>query len=294
MNKYIDLHLHSIYSEGTLSVTELIRQAKKYNISVLSLTDHNTIAGVEEALRVGRRENVKVIPGVEIYTNLNKHHLHLLGYNFNIYCSELQKTLDKLAHRRINDIEKIFVVLKKKGFKINDKRLFNTPSRYIGFGQIITELKKSPQNLKKIKADLKTNEPYFFDIINRYFGKKRAAYLPETHMPIKKAIELIHHAGGLAILGHPSQQISWNDELIKKLKKLGLDGIEVLSPYHSWHTIEHWQIVAKQLKLVITGGSDFHTYLPDPPNALIKKQWQYFKVPYSVYTQLKPHLNKYK
>ena len=294
MNKYIDLHFHSIYSEGGYSIPKLFTEAKKNNLSVLSLTDHNTITGVEEALRIGQRENIKVIPGVEIYTSFGKHNLHLLGYNFNIYCSELQKTLDKLAHQRLSDIEKSFAILRKKGFKINEKRLFDTPSRYLGFGHIIAELKKFPQNMKIIKQNLKTKEPYFFDIINKYFGPKTKSYLPETSIPIKRAIELIHHAGGLAVLAHPSQQIGWNDKLVEKLVKMGLDGLEILSPYHSWHNIEHWQNVANKLKLVITGGSDFHGPLPDAQNLVIQNQWQYFKVPYSVYTNLKPYLNRHK
>lgn len=292
--KFIDLHLHSIHSDGTLGIPELIKEAKKYNLKVISLTDHNTVAGVKEALKIGKREGIKVISGIEIYTQFKKFNFHLLGYNFDLNYPPLVKALAKLANQRIIAIQKSLKALKRKGFTINERRLFNTPSRYISLGQIIIELHKTPANIQKMRKGLKTPFPSLFDFINKYLIKGRTAYLPETSLPIKQAIDLIHQAGGLTVLAHPNQQLGWNALVVEKLKELGLDGLEVLSPYHGWHDIEHWQKVAKGLRLIITGGSDFHTYLPLPPQALIKKQWQYFKVPFSIYTLLKPKLNKYR
>jgi len=231
MNKYIDLHTHSVYSEGALTVGQLIGEAKKNNIAVLSLTDHNTVAGVAEAVKIGRQEKITVIPGVEIYTHFHKYRLHLLGYNLDIHNPELQKALDQLARQRITKIKKSLAVLKKQtGFTINEARLFNTPSRYPGFAHIIGELKKSSKNLAKIKQDLKTDQPNFFDIINKYFGPATKACLPETGLPIAKALELIHRAGGLAVLAHPAQQLSWKTQVVSRLKSIGLDGLEILSP----------------------------------------------------------------
>jgi len=291
---FIDLHLHSNYSEGRLSIARLIQEVKRFDVKVISLTDHNTIAGVAAAIKIGGRQGLKVISGVEIYTRFNKHRLHLLGYNFDIDFLLLQKTLDQLADQRTVDVLRSLSALQRQGFKINQKRLFDSPSRYIGLGQIIHELYQTPANIKKIKQEMKTLWPAFFNIINYYFGEKKKACLPETSLPIKQTIDLIHQAGGLVVLAHPSQQLGWDTNTVVKLKNLGLDGLEAISPYHNWHDLEHWQKVARVLKLIVTGGSDFHTFLPEPPRPLIKEQWQCFKVPYSIYQQMKPQLNKYK
>jgi 3',5'-nucleoside bisphosphate phosphatase len=292
-NKYIDLHLHSIYSEGSLTVTELIKLAKKNHFEVVSLTDHNTIAGTAEMLKIGHQAKIKIISGLELYTFYKDIYLHLLGYNFDYQNYFLTKELKDLKRQRIADVKIALKILIKQGFKINQDRLFKTKSDYVGFGQIISELYRFPRNIKKITKEMKNNEPNFFHIIQYYFGKKSQAYLPETCLPIQQAINLIHQAGGLAVLAHPAQQLGWNSQIVAELKKIGLDGLELLSPYHGWHDLEYWQKTAYNLNLLITGGSDFHSFVLEPAKAFIKEPWEYFKVPYSIFSQLKPWLNKY-
>ncbi|MBU1037125.1 PHP domain-containing protein [Patescibacteria group bacterium] len=292
--KFIDLHFHSVYSDGSLTIPELINQLKKYDLKAVSLTDHNTVAGIKEFLKKGEKAGIKIIPGIELYTHYKKFELHILGYNFDYNYPPLQKKLAILATQRIIDIKKSLKILKKQGFKINEKHLFNGPSKYIGFGGIVKELYQFPENVKKLQKEMKTTIPHFFSIINKYFSKKRPAYLPETSIPIKQAVALIHQAGGLAILAHPAQQLGRKSKIVEELKKIGLDGLELLSPYHRWHDIEYWQRIANSLQLIVTGGSDFHSTIFDPKQALIKEQWQYHKVPYLIYEKLKPSLNKYK
>lgn len=279
MPEYADLHLHSHYSEGSLSCSEIIQQAKRRKIKVLSLTDHNGIEGVSEITEWGKKAKIKVIPGVEIYTTYQRRKLHLLGYGFRPDDQNLNKTLKKLQTIHREDIQSSFSKLISRGFSINLADFKKLKSKYVGQAQIVFLLNKSPKNRKIIKRDLKTSQPDLFRIINYYFSKKGKAPLPESSIPIHKAIKLIKGAGGMAVLAHPGQKLMWEDDyVILELKKFGLDGIEVLSPYHHWHQIEHYQHFVKKNKLIMTGGSDFHSELPDK-SSIVKSQWDYFQIP---------------
>jgi hypothetical protein len=108
-----------------------------------------------------------------------------------------------------------------------------------------------------------------------------------------EAIAVVTASGGLPVLAHPGQQLSWaDDHLVSELKETGLRGLEVFSPYHNWHQVEHYQKLANDLDLIITGGTDFHGDLIDPAlkTQFIHSAWDYFKIPYTIYENLKKYL----
>jgi len=183
------------------------------------------------------------------------------------------------------------------GFKIDFTEIDKIKSKYCGFRHLKTIVEKHETNIKKMITEIKPQfgKPTLFEFINFYFAKDKPAFVPDINMPIdtKDAIIAITTAGGLPVLAHPGQQLSWDDDyLIYKLKSAGLRGIEVLSPYHNWHQVEHYQKIANDLDLIITGGSDFHGDLVDPTlkNQFIKSAWNYFKVPYEIYINFKKFL----
>ncbi len=294
--KLIDLHLHSIYSEGDLSPRQIISRAKKENLVVVSLADHNVINGVEEAMKEGKKKNIIVIPGVEIYTEFQGKKLHLLGYNFSLTHDKLNNLLYKSQIHHLEWAKKSLRKMANLGFQIDFTELDKMKTKYCGFRHLKTIVEKYPLNLKKMTAEIKPQftEPTLFEFINFYFAEGKPAYMPDINMPITtpEAIAAITSAGGFPVLAHPGQQLSWQDDhLISKLKKIGLRGLEVLSPYHNWHQTEHYQKLANDLDLVATGGSDFHGDLVDPTlkKQFVKSAWDYFKVPYQIYINLKKY-----
>ena len=288
MDKYIDLHIHSTYSEGTLTPRQIVEKAKKYNLKALSLTDHNTVSGVSDFLVLCKKAGIHGIPGVELYATWRGQTFHILGYFIDTQNDWLRVTLEELCAKRYREVETMSFHLKKQGFSFDFDKLKNTGSDYVGFGQIIQHLESFEKNVKKMQRDMKTKEPEFFDVINRYFKRKRGPSLEETSIPIKEAMLLIKKAGGMAVLAHPAKHLKWEqDYIIQEMKDMGLKGIEVLSPYHTWHQIEHYQKVAKKLRLKITGGSDLHSEIPREDATLIRTQWDYQRIPYSVYEKLK-------
>lgn len=282
--KYIDLHLHSIYSEGALSPEQIIERALKNDIGVISITDHNTISGSKILLKIAPK-NLRVLAGVEFYTKYKTQRFHLLGYNFRFHYDEFDSVIADLEKQHFAAAKHCVKNLNKLGFIIDWNEVSNTLSHYIGHGHIIRLLEKHPKNLKKLQKFIQPDGRLsFFSVVNAFLVKGRPAHLRETNLPVEQAIKLIKKAGGIPVLAHPGQQLSWEkDYYIKILKAMGLEGLEIISPYHSWGQIEHYQKMALNLNLVITGGSDFHCDINFTGQELIKNQWDYFKIPYKIF-----------
>jgi len=277
---FIDLHLHSNVSDGVLSPKGLVKFAKKNNFSVISIADHNTIDGLSEALGTGQKFKIKIVPGLEISSHFRGFVFHLLGYNFDLENKELNQALKRLQEEHIKDVRKFLEYLKSQNWKIDFKDFQNSPSSYLGHAEIFWQMKK--RNWMRIKKDFKLKKGQrllFSEVYNKYFKKGEKHLLEEATVPAFEAIKLIKRANGIAVLAHPGKSINWQKAkiIIPLLKKFGLDGIEAISPSHNWPNIEYWQNLAKELKLIITTGSDFHGQLPDQWNFPISHHWQYFR-----------------
>lgn len=275
-----DLHFHSYYSDGIYSPKELVTRLKKRKMQKVALTDHNTVDGVKEFLILAKEEGLKAITGVEIYTNYQGKSLHLLGYGFNLEDKKLNIALKGLQAQRIPRIKKAIKILQADGWELDEKEVFNTVSSYPGLVHLAGPLQKNPQNWERIKKDFNWFEGKIIpitEIIARYFVKSDGHLIcPETILPFVQAIDLIKQAGGWTVLAHPGQQLSWrDDDLIVKLKEIGLDGLEAISSHHSWSGMEHWQKIARENDLEITIGSDFHGEVPQEWGFKVRSQWEY-------------------
>ena len=278
----LDLHFHSYYSDGVYSPKELAQEAKRLGFKIVSLTDHNGIAGIEEMNAECKMAGIRNIPGVEIYTHYKNFHLHLLGYNFDVRNKELNKVLDRLQKGKIPIIEDCLKILKEDGWEIDVDRVFSSPSVYIGINQPAKELMVGGKNWQRIKKDFNLQKEDILtitEVVAKYFFKNHKSICPETEIDTVEAIKLIHQAGGRAVLAHPGQQLSWKDDyIVEELKSKGLDGLEAISSHYGWDGIEHWQKLARKLKLFITAGSDFHGYVPQEWRFAVRGPWDYFKV----------------
>lgn len=293
MERYIDLHIHSVYSEGALSCPQLLGLARKNRMAVLSLTDHNVVDGLPEIVTLAKQYKIKIITGVEIYSRHKNKGLHILGYNFPLGQTALSQSLSELQQDHLEKVKQSINALKKQGFIIDQEEIFKNQSRYLGVVHILRELEKYPENSEKMNREIQPQQNNFFGKIYHYFGAGQPAFLPQSELPATKNIDIIKQSGGIAILAHPGQQLTFEeDKIILDLIKNGLNGLEVLSPYHNWHQIEHYQKMALENHLAITGGSDFHTDIDFAKQEIIKRQWDYFKVPYSVYLNFKKYLKK--
>ena len=278
--------MHSYYSDGSKSPTELIQLLVSKKIVVASLTDHNTIHGQYEFQTAARKFNIKTIYGVEIYIEYKKRLLHLLGYNIDINNAELHDILRETQVKRKKLIERIVPRLASVGLKLDISELFAQPATYIGVANVVRTLERNPKNVAAIKKALHKRSYDFFEVYNRFFAPTCPTHLPEISLPARTAFALIKKAGGTPVLSHPGWQLSFHyDHIIIELKQLGLAGIECFSSHHNWDQTAHYQNVAWQNKLIITGGSDYHGDLPG--DSIIENYHEYTSLPFEIYENIK-------
>ena len=246
----IDLHLHSNQSDGTLSPAELVRMAAKKKLRAISITDHDTISGTEEAVEEGCIQNVSIISGLELSVVHGNFNFHLLGYGFDWKNKQLIKGLELLQESRNSRNIKILEQLKKMGIEISPQEL-NSES-----GQGQTGRPHIARLLVK-KGIVKTIDQAFY----KFLKKDGSAYVTRFIYHVEQAIDLIRQAGGTTSLAHPVQfgySLEGLPQLLSELKLLGLGGIEVYYPTQKGKIRKKLKELALRFELFETGGSDYH------------------------------------
>lgn len=239
-----DLHIHTLHSDGTMSVGEVLDIAKHKGLDCVAITDHDIVSGVNDALLYGKQIGLKVIPGIEI-SAYSVMAIHILGYNIDFNNPELNGMLQDLLLQRQ---ERAFAILEKlKRFKINID-INKLPKVNIGRSHIAKLLKE--------EGYVSTIQEAF----DRYLGENRLAYVPSKRINPLMAVQAIKKSGGKAVIAHPLQLYNSKKliPLIEGLLPYGLDGLEVYYPTHTPEQIAIFEKLAKKYKLFMTGGSDFH------------------------------------
>jgi len=253
-----DLHNHTTASDGDMDPAELVRAAAQAGVAALAVTDHDTVAGVREAMIAGESAGVLVIPGVELsctnpnYADSGKREIHLVGLFIDWRDPELVGRLESLAAERIERARGIARKLDQVGVNIDAEAVIRSAQGVVGRMHIADAL---------LDAGAVATRPQAFD---RYIGEEAPAYLPKRFLSTREAIGIIHAAGGVAILAHPA--LSRADALIPGMVEEGLDGLEVYCPVHSPWEAMHYAELCRNHGLLASGGSDSHgTRKPDSP-----------------------------
>ena len=255
MNKYIDLHIHTVFSDGIYTPEQVVIEAKKRNLKAISITDHDNTLALNDAIRYGEKYKIEIIPGIELSVEFNKnpeHEMHIVGYFIDYTNEELQKKLEKLRQYRKKRAFKIFEKLSKIGIRLNEKEIFsNHEKNSIGRLHFAKQLLKE-NYVKNIK-----------EAFNKYLGYNKCAYVPKMRITAEEAIMLIQKTGGISVIAHPyyGNYVKYN--ILSKLIKFGLKGIEVWHPGHSEFVKQKYYFLAKKLGLLITGGSDYHGFIDE-------------------------------
>jgi len=239
----IDLHLHTTFSDGTFTPTELVKTAAA-GFSAISVTDHDTVAGVPEALeaKAALGTELMVIPGVELSCEYLDREVHILGYGVDVKNQTLLDVLQEFENERIERIHLTVDKLTRFGLplKFEDLPITGLPGRaHVARAMVAKGYAVSVS-----------------DAFSRYLNPEKPGYVARNKLLPKDAVELIHQAGGVAVLAHPALvKMELTDSL---LKDVPVDGIEV---FHSAHLPEQtleYEKFALSRGLIITGGSDCH------------------------------------
>jgi predicted metal-dependent phosphoesterase TrpH len=246
----IDLHLHTTASDGWLPPTGLVERVVAAGITVMSVTDHDTVAGLAEARRAASLSTVpvEIIDGIEITAVHDGRDVHILGYFLDIRSVALEKFLRAQRASRVERVFEIGERLTALGASVDIEDLMDTvaarPGTSIGRPSIARAL---------VEAG---HAAAFQDAFDRYLASGRPAFVPRRGQSPRQVIDAIHMAGGLASMAHPG--VTRQPALLASLVDAGLDGIEV---YHSDHppaVRAELAVFAARHRLLVTGGSDYH------------------------------------
>jgi predicted metal-dependent phosphoesterase TrpH len=241
---YVDLHMHSTASDGSRAPRDVVREAKRVGLAAIALTDHDTLDGLADATACGVELGVRVVPGVELSAVEGDVETHILGLHLT-ETRELESKLVELREMRRTRAERIVARLNELGVRIALQSVLDQSA-----GGAIGR----PHVARAMVAEGWAVD--FRDAFERYLGNGKPAYVKKDHLPIVDAIGLIHRAGGLAILAHPSH--GGTRERIEAFVRDGIDGVEVRHPSHSAEDIARLGALVEHFSLVPSGGSDWH------------------------------------
>ena len=244
MTPRIDLHMHTTYSDGFYSPLELIQKVNERNLDIISITDHDSVNAIEEAITIGNDFGVKVIPGLEISTDIEDKEVHLLGYFIDINHPELKKYLSFFREERYYRATRIVNKLNKIGIEITiDDVMEVAKNSAVGRPHIAMAL------LKLGIVD------EYYEAFEKYLRDNGPAYERKIHVSPQSALKLISDAGGLSFIAHPGHL---KESILMNLINAGIDGIEVIHPSHNEYQQKFYRGIVSQYCLLESGGSDFH------------------------------------
>ena len=297
MSRNIDLHTHTIHSDGALTPDELVKKAKEINLVTIAVADHENIDGIEAAERAGKKLGVEIIPAVEITSHPNPEtEHHILGYFINYKDKKFLNELSKIQKIREERSKKVIKNLNGLGYLINFGDLRSATSGTIVAPHIAFSVITDVENHKKLKKEF-GSIPTTGEFIQKLLIPGAAAYEPREALTPKEAVDLIHSVGGVAVLAHPcwtiakkeSGKLTFNDMEFKNVVEVGIDGVEALAHRENEkdtrECVEHFTHLAKKYNLVVTGGSDFHG-MGSAGKALGFSDF-YLIIPYSILEELK-------
>jgi len=274
--KFADLHLHTIFSDGTLNCDELVSRAAKAGLSAIAVVDHDTVAGFVQAQEAGLKFNVEILSGVELTAEQEGAEIHLLGYLFDCHYQPLLEKLEFLRKNRVERIYNICDKLKKDmGVHLEPESVFSLAKKgTVGRLHVARAMVK----------DGLVNSIY--EVFYKYIGDRCPAYVSGFKLTPGEAIKLIKDAGGVPVLAHP--YTLRRDELIPEFVKMGLAGLEVYYSEHTQGMVNFYLGLVNKYKLIATGGSDFHG--DAKPNVQLGS----IKIPYELVENLKAAKGKIK
>lgn len=246
-----DLHMHSTYSDGSLTPEELVKLAVKKGLATIAITDHDTVEGVDIASRTAQGYDLEVIPAIEFSTFRGKAEIHILGYYIDHKEPQLLNKIREIFTARIERARKMVKLLNEQGVEITFQQVKEIAGDdYIGRPHIARALVAAGYVQEIGEA-----------FCEEYIGNNARAYVPKYKLTPEEAIELISKAGGISVLAHPvfiNHGSPLKKGKIKELVNFGLEGLEVFHSKHDNEATQYYQTVARELELLITGGSDFH------------------------------------
>jgi predicted metal-dependent phosphoesterase TrpH len=245
MDRLIDLHIHTNFSDGQNSPLEILDIVREKRLAAFAVCDHDNYGAVFEINKKLSDDDPEFLAGVELSAGKSGEDIHILGYGFDIDSKTFAAEIERFRENRNRRGAKMLKELKKLGIDIPMQMVRDIA------GDSAIGRPHVAEALVKVGAVGHYNRAF-----SKYIGLDGPAYVPKENLPPRDAIALIHDAGGLAILAHPG--ISDVCRFIDEFADYGLDGIEIYHPSHDKAMRKSLKKTALRKELLMTGGSDFH------------------------------------
>ena len=240
----IELQSHSTVSDGQLVPADVVREAAKAGVTTLALTDHDAIAGVAEATEAAERAGLELVPAIEMScVHEYAEDLHVCGYWVDL--GRIAPACERAQHERVARAGEIIENLRREGFDIHLEDAVREAGDALSIGR---------PHIARAAGAGEDLGPFF----EEYLVPGAKAFVPRRWPTAKQAVELIHDAGGVAVVAHPYWDISAPHEVDDLIRALDVDGVEVFYPSHSKEQTAHLLELCEELSLVPTGSSDYH------------------------------------
>jgi predicted metal-dependent phosphoesterase TrpH len=276
LSSVIDLHIHSTFSDGVHTPSEVVDLAESQGLDAIAITDHDTAAGTDEALHRASTKGIEVITGIEVSSWHGDTSMHILGYRFNHNDKQFNGRLQLLQDGREARNIRIIENLNKLGIRVDLSEL----QQYSSYGQT------GRPHIARLLVDKGVTKTIDLAFIH-YLRRGAAAYAERFRFSSHDAIAMIREAGGIAVLAHPASldpTLRSIPSLLEDLAREGLEGVEVYYPSHSPKSVKALLRMAAEIGLFITGGSDFHGTERSGYNS---REWLYkTHVPYDIVTAI--------
>ena len=266
MERIVDLHMHSTMSDGVLTPKEIIDEAIKNNVSIMSITDHDTIeAYSDDIIKYAKDNNIILIKGIEISTKTDKSGIHVLGYNIDINDKKLNDKLYRLRNARHVYLYDVSKKLQSLGYKINTEELDKVDA--VTKAHIALDIIENKAN-EQLLINTFGHIPNKGEFIETIMNEGCPAYTPKETISPKEAADLIRQAKGVPVLAHPVaykyEDNLTDEEILNIVKDMNAPAIEANYLYvdrndNKIDEVQYWNKFAKDNNLFTTIGSDFHS-----------------------------------
>lgn len=260
-----DLHIHSKYSlDGELEVPEIIDKCIKNEINIISITDHNSINAIYEAIDSCVISGIDYIPGIEIDCSYNGIDLHLLGYNIDWQSNDFEELEESVKKKVMSSLPEMIENLNSLGIQITEDEVVDKAQGKLPCGELIAEvlLKNDEYHSKKILSPYmnggKRSDMPYVNFYHDFFAQDKPAYVKINYMDFDDAIELVKSNNGIPVIAHPGMNFKGKEELVIELLNRGVEGLEVFNNYHNIKQMEYFADLLIQGSSLMTCGSDFH------------------------------------
>lgn len=265
MEKRIDLHMHSIYSDdGEFTPTELVTQCKNAGVEIMAIADHNSVKAVKEELQAAKQAGVIAIPAIEIDCTFEGLNLHLLGYNIDYTHPDFNTLEENVFHQEISCSNKKLELTNALGFELTKQQLDKLSDNgvYTGemFGEVLLNDPRydSHELLLPYRLGGKRSDNPYVNFYWDFYAQGKPCYVEIVFPTLEEAIALVEKHHGIPVLAHPGNNLKNDYSIFQKMVDKGVKGVEAFSNYHDEKARDYFYSEGTKNKILITCGSDYH------------------------------------